>query len=126
MNIHRNLLDTSLRRVLRGADAKMRPYDRYGVKREDMEWCPLAGSVDEGYECFLLRFSPGAVSTPHEHTGQEQFLMLEGELRDCDGTVFREGDFVSFQPGSRHYSVSEAGCTMLVILRGRNRPLSPP
>ncbi len=49
--------------------------------------------------------------------------MLDGELEDCDGTVFRAGDFVTFKPGSRHYSVSKKGCTMLVVLRGQNYAL---
>lgn len=123
MDIDKHLLDANLRRITRCGAIKMRPYDRYGEPRTDMDWFPFAGSAEQDFECFLLRFKPGAASTPHEHTGYEQFLMLDGELHDCDGTVFKAGDFVSFEPGSRHYSVSPEGCTLLVVLRGPNRAL---
>ncbi len=126
----RDLLDTSLRRVIATAGAAFLPYDRYGVAREDMEYLPLGDARDGSgpgvagvAEIFLIRFKPGAASTPHEHTGGEAFYVLEGELKDCDGAVFGAGDYVRYQPGSRHFSVSETGCTLLVMLGGRNRPV---
>ena len=67
----------------------------------------------------------GARSNPHEHTGHEEFLVLDGELIDCDGQSFKSGDYVHFQPGSKHSSSSPEGCTLLVILRGNNRALRP-
>ena len=118
-----SLLDKSLRHVIRYADFEMKPYDRYGESIDGMEWFHISGKAEDGFECFLLRFKPGIRSKPHEHSGYEQFLVLDGELEDCDGEVFRTGDFVSFKPGSRHYSVSPNGCTLLVILRGQNYAL---
>jgi len=50
-------------------------------------------------------------------------MVLDGELVDCDGQSFHNGDYVRFEPGSKHSSHSPKGCTMLVILRGHNRPL---
>lgn len=121
-----DLLDPSMRRIIATAGAAFRPYDRYGVVRDDMEWLPLSGRPDSpGHpEIFLLRFKPGAASTPHEHTGGEEFHVLEGELTDCDGTVLRAGDHVRYRPGSRHFSVSEKGCTLLAIIYGRNAPVA--
>lgn len=119
-----DLLDISMRRVVATATAAFLPYHRYGVVRDDMEYLPLGEPHDspdsDGREIFLIRFKPGAASTPHEHTGGEAFYVLEGEITDCDGTVFVAGDYVSYRPGSRHFSVSEKGCTLLVILGGRN------
>lgn len=103
--------------------AALRPYDRYGIHDPALEWLPLSGVYASDYECFLVRFKPGAASRPHEHTGPEEFLVLEGELEDCDGTVFKTGDFVSYRAGSRHFSRSPAGCLLLVIVRGTNRLL---
>ena len=119
------LLDSRLRQVIPSAKIKMKPYDRYGHPRHDMEWLHLDGRAEDGFECFLLRLKPGASSTPHEHSGQEHFLMLDGELIDSDGAVFKAGDFVTFQPGSRHCSWSKTGCTMLVVLRGQNYAVEP-
>lgn len=102
----------------------LRPYDRYGTLVPDLEWLPLSGTTGSDYEAYLIRFKPGATSTPHEHTGEEEFFVLEGEIRDCDGAVFKVGDFVSYAPGSRHFSSSETGCLLLVVLRGASRMLS--
>ena len=118
-----NILDASLRSVIPTGDGNFRPYDRYGVELPGMSWLPLSLNAEENLDLFLLKFEPGAQSYPHEHMAAEQFLMMEGTLTDCDGHVFKAGDFVRFEPGSEHHSVSEGGCLILVILRDRNRPL---
>ena len=64
---------------------------------------------------------PGAKSIPHEHINYEEFYMLDGELVDTDGKVFKKGDIVSFEPGSKHSSYTKNGCLILVFMRSRNR-----
>ncbi len=49
--------------------------------------------------------------------------MLEGELTEPDGKIFKKGDFVTFKPGSIHSSHSKVGCLILVFMRGINKPL---
>jgi anti-sigma factor ChrR (cupin superfamily) len=120
------MLDTSLRQIITSTNDQYKPYDRYGDPIAGMSWIPLSGELMNGsFECFLLRMDPGARSNPHEHMGHEEFLVLEGELIDCDGQSFKNGDYVHFNPGSKHSSTSPEGCTMLVILRGNNRSLRP-
>ena len=112
------------RRVVSAYDAEaFRPFDRYGAPIRGMRWLPLSFAPERGGGTYLLRIDPGVRSLPHEHTGGEEFLMLEGTLVDHDGTVFRAGDFVAFAPGSRHFSVSPEGCLIAVFMRGLNRPL---
>lgn len=118
-----DLLDPALRRRVAARDGTFRPYDRYGAPTAGLEWIPLARDGERGYELFLLRFAPGARSTPHEHQGVEEFMVLEGELHDCDGAVLGAGEFVSYAPGSRHQSHSPGGCLLLVSLHGANRRL---
>ena len=120
------MLDTSLRQIITSTIDQYKPYNRYGDPIAGMSWIPLSGELMNGsFECFLLRMDPGARSKPHEHMGHEEFLVLEGELVDCDGQSFKNGDYVHFNPGSKHSSTSPEGCTMLVILRGNNRSLRP-
>lgn len=120
------MLDASLRHIAKTSSDQFKPYNRYGDPVAGMSWLPLSGELLNGqFECFLLRMQAGARSNPHEHTGHEEFLMLQGELVDCDGKTFRSGDYVRFEPGSKHSSHSPEGCTLLVILRGNNRPLLP-
>ena len=120
------MLDKALRQISQTSEEDFRPYDRYGDPVDGMLWIPLSGEANGGeFECFLLRMEPGATSRPHEHTGHEEFLMLEGSLIDDDGREFKAGDYVHFQPGSQHSSTTPNGCKLLVILRnGNNRALA--
>ena len=119
------MLDASLRRIVATRGDSFKPYDRYGDPIAGMSWIPLSGELANGeFECFLLRMDAGSQSKPHEHTGYEEFLVIDGQLIDCDGKAFNAGDFVSFRPGSKHSSHSSEGCTLLVLLRGNNRSLS--
>jgi len=118
------MLDSKLREIIATDNDHFLPYDRYGEPLPGMSWLPLSGEPLNGkFECFLLRMAAGAQSRPHEHTGFEEFLVMQGELVDCDGSIYRSGDFVRFLPGSKHTSHTPAGCTLLVMLRGNNRAL---
>ncbi len=58
------------------------------------------------------------MSIPHEHLGTEEFVILEGEIMDHDGWVYRPGDCVSLAKGSRHFSSSNTGAIVAVFVRG--------
>ena len=119
------MLDAALRQVISTGFDEFQPYNRYGDNVPGMWWKPLSGSLRNGeFECFLLKMAAGAESKPHQHTGYEEFLMLDGELIDCDGTSYQSGDFVRLLPGSKHSSHTPNGCTLLVMLRGNNRALT--
>ena len=118
------MLDQNLRQIINTDTNAFRPYNRYGDPIEGMSWIPLSGELLNGeFECFLLRMDAGAVSKPHEHMGFEEFLVMEGDLVDCDGMVYHTGDFVRLHPGSKHSSHTPEGCILLVMLRGNNRAL---
>ena len=113
-----------LRKLIRTPNQKFQTYNRYGKTLPGVEWLPLSGGANVGKEVYLIRFGPGSRSHPHVHRGSEEFLVLDGKLTDHDGMVFQSGDFVRFNPGSEHWSYSEKGCTLLVILAGgTNRPV---
>ena len=88
-----------------------------------VSYCNISYDAGAGEGCYLVRFAPGTGSTPHEHIGYEEFLVLDGTLTDSDGTVYRRNDFVSLKPGSKHVSVSEDGATLAVFIRGGFRAL---
>ena len=118
------MLDQKLRQIINTSTNSFKPYDRYGEPVAGMSWIPLSGDLLNGeFECFILRMDAGAVSKPHEHVGFEEFLVMEGELIDCDGKAYCNGDFVRLLPGSKHSSHTPNGCTLLVMLRGNNRAL---
>lgn len=103
---------------------RMKRADRFDRSaRGGVSYRNISYDAGAGEGCYLVRFAPWAGSTPHEHVGYEEFLVLDGTLTDCDGAVYRRNDFVSLKPGSKHVSVSEDGTTLAVFIRGGFRAL---
>ena len=112
------------RKITNPYDVEFIPFDNYGVIVPGMSWHKISYSKEnEGQGTYVLKMEPGAKSLPHKHTGFEEFLMLEGELIDLDGKIFKKHDFISFEPGSKHSSHTINGCLVLVFMRGINQPL---
>ncbi|MDA7583342.1 cupin domain-containing protein [Candidatus Pelagibacter sp.] len=112
------------RKITNLYDVKFVPFDNYGVVVPGMSWHKISYEKENGGQgTYVLKMEAGAKSLPHKHTGFEEFLMLDGELIDPDGKVFKKGDFISFEPGSKHSSHTINGCLVLVFMRGINQPL---
>ena len=112
------------RKITNINDAVFKPFDNYGSPIPGMNWHKISYDRSKGGQgTYLLRMDPNSKSLPHIHTGFEEFLMLEGKLTDADGTTFKKGDFVTFEPGSIHSSFTKDGCLILVFMRGINEPL---
>ena len=111
------------RRVVNYKDADFKVYSLQGKPQEDISWHDISWSDEKNSGFFLVKFEPGGVSIPHEHLGYEEFVILEGELVDHDGWVYRTGDCVSLAAGSRHFSRSDTGAVVAVFVRGGFRTL---
>ena len=112
------------RKITDTSNLKFEPFDRYGSVTPGMSWHKISyDKQNGGYGTYILKMEPDAKSLHHVHTGYEEFLMLEGELTDLDGKIFKKGDFVTFEPGSTHSSHTKEGCLILVFMRGINKPL---
>lgn len=99
-------------------------FDRYGNEVPKLFWNPVTFDRATGKGCFVIRFEPGGVSTPHEHHGMEEFYVLDGQVIDHDGVTYAKGDCVSLGPGVKHYSYSPDGVQVLAWLTDTNRPLN--
>jgi|TARA_B110000238_G_scaffold175773_1_gene196338 anti-sigma factor ChrR (cupin superfamily) len=112
------------RKITNLYDVEFTPFDNYGTIVPGMSWHKISYNKENGGQgTYILKMKPGAKSLPHKHIGFEEFLMLDGELIDPDGKVFKKGDFISFEPGSKHSSHTINGCLVLVFMRGINQPL---
>ena len=112
------------RKITNLYDVEFIPFDNYGVVVPGMSWHKISYNKENGGQgTYVLKMEPGAKSLTHEHMGFEEFLMLDGELTDPDGKIFKKGDFISFEPGSKHSSHTINGCLVLVFMRGINQPL---
>ena len=112
------------RKITKIREVTFKPFDNYGSPIPGMYWHNISYDKSKGGQgTYILKMDPMSKSIPHMHTGFEEFLMLEGELMDPDGKIFKKGDFVTFEHGSKHSSVSKDGCLILVFMRGINEPL---
>ena len=112
------------RKITNLYNVKFEPFDNYGAVVTGMSWHKISYDKKNGGQgSYLLKMEPGAKSLLHEHSGYEEFLMLDGELLDPDNMIFKKGDFVTFEPGSQHSSYTKDGCLILVFMRGINQPL---
>ncbi len=112
------------RRIFRADSEGFVPYTPYGgISIDGLSWVKIDFDEHNRVGTYLLKFAPGAASMMHEHGETEQFLIMDGELIDCDGYVMKPGDFVRYDKGSQHWSRTVHGCTILVVLKGPNRKL---
>jgi anti-sigma factor ChrR (cupin superfamily) len=100
---------------------KTAPYKSYidadGREIPGQSYVQFDDTFPEGAGFTLYRMAPGSSSQPHEHTCHEQFFVIEGEVTDNDGYVYKAGDFVLLKTGTQHFSTTEKGATLVVFVR---------
>ena len=112
-------MPTQGRRLVRTKDTPFGPYDLEGPLQPEFGLILLSYDRKTGNGSYLMRLDPGSETIVHTHGGTEDFYVIEGTLIDGDGSVFGPGDFVSYQPGTRHNSRTETGCVLLVCEWGK-------
>ena len=104
------------RRIIETNHEYFSTYNRYGTVSSNLKWLPLSKDEKLEHEVFIVQFEPESSSSLHKHRGYEEFYVIDGELIDDDGKVFKKGDYIKFEKGTKHSSYSKIGCTILVIL----------
>ena len=111
----------SKRKITNFYNVKFEPFDNYGSVVPGMSWHKISYNKKNGGQgTYVLKMDPGTKTLTHQHTGYEEFLMLDGELIDHDNKILKKGDFVTFEPGSTHSSYTKNGCLLLVFMRDKN------
>lgn len=83
----------------------------------------LDDSAELGTGFHVYRMPPGMTTRGHRHNGHEQFLILEGELHESDGTILRAGDMVFYRDGTEHNSHTPTGCLLAVHITAPETPV---
>ena len=77
----------------------------------------LDNSNPPGVGFHIYKMEPGLTTTPHQHTSNEEFLVISGEVIDNDGTIYRQGDLVLMKKGTEHSSYTRDGCMLAVYIK---------
>ena len=112
------------RKITKLNNLKFEPFDKYGEPIKGWSWHKISFDEKKNVGTYISKLEPGTKTIPHIHTGYEEFLILEGELIDSDGTIFKKGDFVSYEPNSSHSSYTKKGCLILTFMRGHNNQIN--
>ena len=112
------------RKITKLHQLKFVPFDKYGKPIKGWSWHKISFDDKTNFGTYISKLEPETKTLPHIHTGYEEFLILEGELIDSDGTTFKEGDFISYEPNSSHSSYTKKGCLILTFMRGHNNKVN--
>ncbi len=109
-------IDSEKRRVVNIEHGEYLPlYD--DDNREDGEVLQINPNKRLGYGFHVYRMPPGHLTTTHVHEGDEEFLVLEGEVIDHDGYRYGKGDLVWLEANTEHNSYSPNGALLAVYFR---------
>ena len=111
------------RRVVNLGDGNFKPFLNSDGSNSGTSVLQVNAHDQMGVGFHIYRMDPGAHSEPHEHTDHEEFYVIDGELADNDGTVYRAGDLVWLKAGTQHTSHSEKGCTLAVYIAKAEVPV---
>jgi len=76
-------------------------------------------STKSGRHVFLVRIQPGAILPEHRHAGDEECMVLEGDMV-VNGVSFGPGDFqVAFASTVHPVITSRGGCTCMISVQLR-------
>ena len=103
------------RRIIKTTSADFGPYEFEGPLQEDMSLLWLSYDQETRQGAYMIRMEPGAETIRHVHKRREEYLILEGDLVESDGTVLGPGDYVIHEPGSEHNSRTVNGCFLIGI-----------
>ncbi len=103
------------RKIIRTASTQFDEYDIEGPMQEDITWLRLSYDRKTGQGAYMMRMQPGAETIRHVHKRREEYLILEGDFIESDGTVLGPGDYVIYMPETEHNSRTVNGCLLIGI-----------
>lgn len=120
-----DLITTSMKQSIKAANARIKIiktatadfdiYDFDGAVQPDMRLLKLSHDSSTGQGAYMIRMQAGAQTIRHVHKRREEYLIIEGDLVESDGTTLGVGDYVIYPPGSAHNSRTVNGCLLLGI-----------
>ena len=111
------------RKITKLDNLNFEPFNKYGEQIKGWQWHKISFDEKTNFGTYVSKLDPGTKTIPHIHTGNEEFLILDGELIDSDGTIFKKGDFISYEPNTKHSSFTKKGCLILTFMRGHNNQI---
>ena len=81
-------INSDERKVVNIKTAKFTPYDTKTTGETGTSYIKLNPTMPRDVGFYIYKMEPGSSSVPHRHGGAEEFYVIEGQLRDNDGTIY--------------------------------------
>ena len=94
------------------------PYKKYGKNECGLRWLPLIDGNGSENEIFLINFKPNSFSKLHIHNGSEEIFVLDGELIDADGKLFRREILLDLSLGQSIHLIQKIVVLFLLLYLG--------
>jgi len=101
------------RKIIDTNTASYEVYDFGGPALPGVLQLDLSYDQKSGHGAYMIKMEPGTVTTSHVHQVREEYLIMEGDLVESDGTELGPGDYVIYEPGTEHNSSTVNGCTIV-------------
>ncbi|MFT5259788.1 MAG: putative cupin superfamily protein [Saprospiraceae bacterium] len=109
-------LEPNQRKIANIYETPFRPWDLESNVSIGESILQLNATKPDGIGFHIYKMAPGTTTIPHRHTGDEEYLLIEGDLTENDGTALKPGDVVWFKSGTEHCSSTVNGCTLAVYI----------
>jgi len=100
-------------KVIDTGKAEYSVYDFEGPALDGVYQLDLTYDRETGHGAYMIRMEPGTITTRHVHTLREEYLIIEGDIVESDGTVLGPGEYIVYEPGSEHNSRTEHGALLI-------------
>ena len=100
-------------KVINTNTAEYYTYDFEGPALDGVYQLDLSYDQETGHGAYMIRMEPGTITTRHVHTLREEYLILEGDIIESDGTILGPGEYIIYEPGSEHNSRTENGALLI-------------
>ncbi len=101
------------RRIINTNTANYKPYDFGGPTIEGITQLDLSYDHSTEHGAYMIRMEPGTVTTAHVHSVREEYLVLEGDVVESDGTIYGPGEYIIYEPGTEHCTRTVNGCVIV-------------
>ena len=103
----------NLRRIIHTKQEEYQPYDFAGPTIDGIYQLDLTLDKSTGQGAYMIKMAAGTETTPHVHNMREQYLIIEGDVVESDGTTYGPGDYIIYESGSEHSTRTINGCVII-------------
>ena len=95
------------RKITNIKNLEFKPFDKYGEPINGWSLQNISFDKKKNFGTYISKLKPVTKTRTRVHSRYKEFLILDGEIIDFGGRIFKKGNFISYKPNSSHSSFSK-------------------